>query len=43
MHRDIGFWLAVVLVSIVGEALFKIIAGKFGGSVPVLADLAAFL
>lgn len=43
MHRDIGFWIAVALVAIVGEILFKVIAGKLGDRVPVLADLAAAL
>jgi len=28
MHRELGFWLAVVLVAIAGIALFKFVASK---------------
>jgi UPF0716 family protein affecting phage T7 exclusion len=43
MHREIGFWLAVALVSVIGVAGFKLIAARLGGFVPALADLAAFV
>lgn len=43
MHREFGFWLAVALVAVVGVASFKLVAVKLGGSVPGLAELAAFI
>jgi UPF0716 family protein affecting phage T7 exclusion len=45
MHlpRELGFWLAVALVAVVGVAGFKLIAAHLGSTVPALADLAAFI
>jgi hypothetical protein len=41
MHVELGFWLAVGLVSIVTLALFKLLAAKV--PVPALQKLAAFV
>lgn len=41
MPSEIGFWLAVMLVSVAGVALFKIVAAK--ANVPALTELAAFI
>jgi UPF0716 family protein affecting phage T7 exclusion len=43
MPRELGFWLAVALVAVVGVAGFKLIAARLGNLVPALADLAAFI
>lgn len=43
MHREIGFWLAVALVAVIGVAGFKLLAAQLGGSFPALAQLAAFI
>lgn len=44
MGPEIRFWLAAMLVSVAGVALFKIIAGTpIGEHVPGLRELAAFL
>lgn len=40
---EIGFWLAVALVAIVGMAFFKLAAAKAGDKIPALAELAAFI
>lgn len=44
MHRELGFWVAVVCVSIAGTALFKLgAATKVGAALPGYRSLAAFL
>lgn len=43
MTEELAFWMSVGLVAIVAVAFFKLAAAKFGGSVPALADLAAFI
>jgi UPF0716 family protein affecting phage T7 exclusion len=43
VHREIGFWLAVALVAVIGVAGFKLLAAQFGGSFPALAQLGAFI
>jgi hypothetical protein len=42
MH-ELTFWASVGIVAVISVALFKLIAGKVGGTVPALADLAAFI
>lgn len=43
MREELGFWLAVMLVAVVGVALFKLVAAKVGDRVPGLAELGAFV
>ena len=43
MTESLSFWTSVGLVAVVAVALFKLLAVKLGGSVPALADLAAFV
>lgn len=43
LPRELGFWLAVAIVSVIGVAGFKLIAARLGSLVPALADLAAFI
>lgn len=43
MTESVSFWAAVGLVAIAAVAFFKLVAAKFGGRVPALADLAAFV
>lgn len=43
MREELGFWLAVMLVAVVGVGLFKLVAARFGDQVPGLAELGAFI
>lgn len=43
MHYELGFWLAVMLVSVAGVALFKLLAAQIGDHLPALEKLGAFL
>lgn len=43
MTESISFWASVGLVAIAAVAFFKLIAAKFGGNVPALAQLATFV
>lgn len=41
MQTEISFWAAVMVMAVVGVALFKILAAKL--NVPALTELAAFI
>jgi hypothetical protein len=44
MKEELGFWLAVMLVSVAGVALFKLgAASSLGDRIPAYRDLAAFV
>lgn len=44
MKEELGFWLAVMLVSVAGVALFKLAgASALGDKVPAFRELAAFV
>lgn len=44
MVDELGFWLAVALIGVVGVALFKLLgASPVGAAIPAVGQLAAFL
>jgi hypothetical protein len=43
LHREVGYWVSVALIAIVGIALFKVIAIRVGDRFPALLALANFV
>lgn len=44
MREELGFWVSVAVVAVVGVAFFKLLgASKVGEHVPAIRQLAAFI
>lgn len=43
MSSELGFWIAVMIVAVVGVATFKLIGARVGEHVPAIGQLAAFI